>query len=362
MLIIDSHQDLAWNMLTFGRDYTRSAKETRRLEAGSQAPTHNGDSLLGWPDYQQGQVAIVFATLFAAPIRHKLGDWETIAYTNSDQAHSSYSAQLDAYHRLVDEHPDKFRLVQTLQDLEDILAHWDQQEFEEHPVGLVILMEGAEGVRQLPELEEWWARGVRLIGPAWAGTRFCGGTREPGPLTSDGFALLEGMHEFGFTLDLTHMDEQAVLQALDVFPGSMVATHSNPLALLKDSESNRFLSDRVLRGLIERDGIVGIPPFNKFLRWEWDPSDGREAISLDLVVDHIDYICQIAGDARHVGIGTDFDGGFGLQSVPAEIDTISDLQKLVPLLAERGYTENDIAAIMGANWLHLLRNTLPASI
>ena len=362
MLIVDSHQDLAWNILTFGRDYTRSAKETRRLEAGSQTPIHNGDSLVGWPDYQRGQVAIVFATLFAAPIRHKLGDWETIAYSNSDQAHSYYSAQLDAYHRLTDEHLDKFRLVQTLQDLKDILAHWDQQEYEDHPVGLVILMEGAEGVRQLPELEEWWARGVRLIGPAWAGTRFCGGTGEPGPLTHEGFALLEGMNEFGFTLDLTHMDEQAVLQALDVFPGSMVATHCNPLALLKDSGSNRFLSDRVLRGLIERDGIVGIPPYNKFLRWEWDSSDGREAISLDLVVDHIDYICQIAGDARHVGIGTDFDGGFGLQSVPAEIDTIADLQKLVPLLAERGYTENNITAIMGANWLHLLRSTLPASI
>ena len=362
MLIVDSHQDLAWNILTFGRDYTRSAKETRRLEAGSQSPIHNGDSLVGWPDYQRGQVAIVFATLFAAPIRHKLGDWETIAYANSDQAHSYYIAQLDAYHRLTDEHLDKFRLVQTLQDLDDILAHWDQQEYEDHPVGLVILMEGAEGVRQLPELEEWWARGVRLIGPAWAGTRFCGGTGEPGPLTPEGFDLLEGMNEFGFTLDLTHMDEQAVLQALDVFPGSMVATHCNPLALLKDSGSNRFLSDRVLRGLIERDGIVGIPPYNKFLRWEWDSSDGREAISLDLVVDHIDYICQIAGDARHVGIGTDFDGGFGLQSVPAEIDTIADLQKLVPLLAERGYTENNITAIMGANWLHLLRSTLPASI
>jgi membrane dipeptidase len=362
MLIVDSHQDLAWNMLTFGRDYTRSAEETRRREAGNQAPIHNGDSLLGWPDYQRGQVAFVFATLFATPARHKLGDWETLAYANFNQAYASYSAQLDAYHRLTEEHPDKFQLVQTLQDLDEILVHWDQAEVENHPVGLVILMEGAEGVRQLSELEDWRARGVRIIGPAWAGNRFCGGTREPGPLTSEGFALLESMHELGFTLDLTHMDEQAVLQALDAFPGSLVATHSNPLALLKDPESNRFLSDRVVHGLIERDGIVGIPPFNKFLRWEWEPRDGREAVPLHLVVDHIDYICQFAGDAAHVGIGTDFDGGFGLQSVPAEIDTIADLQKLVPLLAERGYTESDIAAIMGANWLNLLKNTLPETI
>jgi membrane dipeptidase len=83
---------------------------------------------------------------------------------------------------------------------------------------------------------------------------------------------------------------------------------------------------------------------------------------LELVVDHIDYICQLAGDAKHVGIGTDFDGGFGLQSVPAEINTIADLQKLVPLLKKRGYTENDITAIMGENWLSLLKETLPKSV
>jgi membrane dipeptidase len=362
MLIVDAHQDLAWNMLTFDRDYTRSVEETRRLEAGGDAPLHNGDTLLGWPEYQAGQVAVTFATLFAAPQRHKLGDWDSLTYADTSQAHSIYSAQLDAYHRLVDEHPDKFQLVQTLQDLEDVLVAWEGSEESEHPVGLVILMEGAEGVRQPDELEEWWARGVRLIGPAWAGTRYCGGTHEPGPLTSEGYALLEGMSEFGYTLDLTHMDEQAVLQALDVYPGALVATHCNPLALLKGAETNRFLSDRILQGIINRDGIVGIPPFNKFLRWEWDSSQGRETVTLDLVVNHIDYICQMAGDAKHVGIGTDFDGGFGLQSVPAEIDTIADLQKLIPLLSEKGYTESDITAIMGGNWLSLLKGTLPASI
>ncbi len=362
MLIVDSHQDLAWNMLTFGRDYTRSVEETRRLEAGGQAPLHNGDSLLGWPEYQQGQIGVVFASLFSAPLRHKLGDWDTLTYANTSQAYSAYKAQLDAYHRLTDEHPDKFRLVQTLQDLEEVLADWEGMENSGHPVGLVILMEGAEGVRQPDELEEWWAQGVRLIGPAWSGTRYCGGTHEPGPLTSEGFSLLERMSEFGFTLDLTHMDEQAGLQALDIYPGAMVATHSNPLALLKGAETNRFLSDRVLQGLIDRDGIVGIVPFNKFLRWEWNSSDGRDTVPLSLVADHIDYICQLAGDANHVGIGTDFDGGFGLQSVPAEISTIADLQKLIPLLGEMGYTQKDIAAILSDNWLSHLRKTLPTSI
>src|SRR4030065_55371 len=117
-LIVDAHEDLAWNILTFGRDYTHSVAET---------------------------------------------------------------SQLDAYHRLVDEHPDLFRLVLTRSDLEAVLDHWQRPDTPEHPVGLVVLMENAEGVRPPAELEEWWVRGVRIIGPAWAGTRLCGGTRQARP-------------------------------------------------------------------------------------------------------------------------------------------------------------------------------------
>lgn len=381
MLIIDAHQDLAYNMLTFGRDYTRSAAETRRLEQGTDIPLYTGDTLLGWPEYQRGQVALVFATLFAAPLRLKAGDWDTQCYATFDQAHALYIAQIDAYQRLVDDHPAKFRLVHTLADLQSVLAAWEpggagndlqpdpqaeapqqsqaQAEAEGCPVGLVILMEGAEGVRSPGELEQWWARGVRLIGPAWAGTRFCGGTREPGPLTPDGYALLAGMASFGFTLDISHMDEQAVFQALDEYPGQIIASHSNAAALLKGLESNRFLSDRQIRGLIERDGLIGVVPCNSFLKAGWTAADGRHAVSLHHLVAQIDHICQIAGDARHVGLGTDFDGGFGWQSAPAEVDTIADLQKLVPILAEKGYTQTDIAAVLSGNWSSMLQRTLP---
>jgi membrane dipeptidase len=359
MLLVDGHEDLAWNILTFGRDYTRPAGETRDLERGGLAPLQNGDTLLGWPDYQRGRVAVVFATLFAAPARRRLGDWDTQSYKNTDEAHALYNRQLDAYYRLTDGHPDHFRLARDLTELQAVLDHWQRDDVVEHPVGLVILMEGAEGVREPAELEEWWRRGVRLIGPAWAGTRFCGGTREPGPLTKEGHALLEAMASFGFTLDLSHMDEQAALQALESYAGPVVATHANAKALLKDVDSNRFLSDRLIQGLIERDGIIGIVPYNRFLRWGWSPDDGRHLVTLEHVAAQIDYICQMAGNARHAGIGSDFDGGFGVQAAPAGIDTIADLQKLGPTLAERGYTEKDIAAISGENWLSLLRRTLP---
>jgi membrane dipeptidase len=359
MIIIDAHQDLAWNILTFGRDYTKAAAEIRSLERGTQAPLFNDDTLLGWPDYQQGQVAVIFATLFAAPRRSKLGEWDIQHYGSANEAHTVYQAQLDAYYRLTDDSPEKFRLIKDKADLQETLSHWQGTNENSHPVGLVVLMEGAEGVRHPAELEEWWQRGVRIIGPAWTGTRFCGGTREPGPLTREGFALLEGMSSFGFFLDLSHMDEEAVFQALDIYPGRIIASHANAKALLRGTESNRNLSNRVIQGILERDGVIGVVPFNRFLIEGWKPSDGREVVSLKHLATHIDHICQIAGDARHVGIGSDFDGGFGVQQTPFEIDTIADLQKLIPLLAEKGYTEADIEAVLSRNWLTLLQNSLP---
>jgi membrane dipeptidase len=372
MLIVDAHQDIAWNMLTFGRDYTKSALQIRQEEQGTLYILYNDDTLLGWPEYQRGQVALIFATLFATPVRFCTGDWDRLCYTDMQQAHRLYWEQLDVYERLVSEHPDKFQSVRSLPDLEALLAVWNSPANQaekapaepagSRPVGLVLLMEGAEAVRDPGELELWWERGVRLIGPAWSSTRFCGGTREPGPLTAEGYALLERMGELGFSLDLSHMDENAALQALDVYPGQIVVSHGNALALLKGSDSNRHLGDRVIQGVLERDGMVGIVPFNAFLKAGWKRGDRREDVQIESWVSQIDYICQMAGDALHTGIGSDFDGGFGLQSVPIGIDSIADLQKLVVLLSEKGYATSDIAAILGGNWISRLRQVLPKSL
>jgi membrane dipeptidase len=118
----------------------------------------------------------------------------------------------------------------------------------------------------------------------------------------------------------------------------------------------------VLQGLLERDGMTGIVAYNNYLQVGWKRGDRRDLVSLQQVAAQIDYVCQIAGDARHVGLGSDFDGGFGWQSTPAEINTIADLQKLAPLLEAMGYTQADIAAILGENWIARLRAALPEKI
>ncbi len=361
-LIVDAHQDLAWNMLTFGRDYRRSAAETRALERGSPTVERNGDTLLGWPDYQRGRVAVIFATLFAAPSHRRMGEWDRLVYPTDDEetAHRLYWTQLETYHRLCDQALEQFQRIGSRADLNRILTPW--QATGEGPVGLVPLMEGADGIRSPDELAEWWDGGVRLIGLAWAATRYSGGTHQPGPLTPQGRRLLDAMAEFPFTLDLSHMDEAAALEALDRYPGPIVVTHANCQALLKDPESNRHLSDRVIQGVIERGGVIGVVPYNPFLQagWSLRRSHRREDVSLARLADHIDHICQIAGNALHAGIGSDFDGGFGVQSVPIEIDTIADLQKLADFLHPRGYQEEDIAAILGTNWLRHLQENLPS--
>jgi membrane dipeptidase len=107
--------------------------------------------------------------------------------------------------------------------------------------------------------------------------------------------------------------------------------------------------------------VIGIVPFNAYLKvgWSRDKGHSRDEVPLQIVANHIDHVCQIAGNALHVGIGSDFDGGFGLQSVPPEIESVADLQKLVSLLTTRGYSATDIENILGNNWITRLKRDLP---
>jgi membrane dipeptidase len=349
--LIDAHADLAYSMLTFGRDYLHSAYEIRLSEVGTPHPRNNGDALLGWPEYQRGQVGLVVASLFIMPAKYSDGGFETQVYSSPAEAYRLTLIQRDLYQKICQDHPDKFRLIENRQDLTAVVQAWRSApaEFPErtHPIGLVLMMEGAEGVSGQRELEEWRRFGVRIIAPVWAGTRYCGGTKVPGRFTKEGFQLLESMAELGYTLDIAHMSEESVF------------SHANARALLREDPNGRHLTDRALRRLFERDGVIGVMPYNRALLPGWKDTDPRESVTLSMLIDHIDHICQIAGDASHVGIGSDFDGGFGWPAAPLEVDTIADLQKIGPLLAERGYREEDIAAIFHGNWLRKLEQGLP---
>jgi membrane dipeptidase len=223
-------------------------------------------------------------------------------------------------------------------------------------------MEGADGVRHPSELPMWYERGVRILGPSWMGTRYAGGTKEPGPFTAEGFELLDAMADLGMILDLSHAAERAVLQALHRYPGPIIASHSNPRGLLPSSDlPDRHLTDEAIAGLAERDGVMGIVIGNRFLKDGWRTAHGREAVTMDDIVAHIDYVCQLLGSAAHVGIGSDLDGGYGLEMVPDGLDSVADLRFIGPALREKGYSQSDVEGILGGNWLRLLTTALPES-
>ena len=364
-LIFDAHQDLAYNILSFGKDYSRSVHQIRQIEINNPKPGLSYQSLLGWPEYNQGKVALVFATLFAAPLRSEKELHPNIqVYSTPEEANRVYWDQLKLYHHLVEQKPQVYRMISTKRDLSQHLREWeklppDPKPEDYLPLGIIPSMEGAEGIVDLKELPIWWENGLRSIGLAWAGNQFCGGTREPGPLTELGRALIREMAQTGFILDLSHMDEPAALECIESYPGQIIASHSNVASLVKGYFTNRLLSDQVVKELIQRGGVIGVVPLNAFLNWDWRADGGKEFVSLRLVAEQIDHICQIAGNCDHVGIGSDFDGGFGLEHVPVEIDNIADLQKLTPFLQELGYNDSQINQIFAGNFLRVLESVLP---
>jgi membrane dipeptidase len=224
-------------------------------------------------------------------------------------------------------------------------------------VGIVCLMEGGDPIQEPAEVAMWYERGLRLIGPAWAGTRYCGGTSEPGPLTDEGVQLLSVMQDHGLILDVSHMAEETFFQAIDLYRGPIIASHSNPRTLTNNLD--RHLTDEMIKTLIDREAVIGTVVYNKFLVRDWNPGDPKEAATVDTVAHAIDHVCQIAGDARHAAIGSDFDGGFGMLSAPAGFDTVADLQIIGPALSKLGYSSEDIDLILGGNWLRKLRGALP---
>lgn len=354
-IIVDAHEDIASTMLFCGRDYLRSAHAIRRDEAGSPAEAMNGVAMLGLPEWLAGRVGVIFSTLWTLPERRQTHPLE-LTYRRESEAHLQARRQIEVYEDLA-RRSSHIRLIHSRRDLESVLASWQGDDPAQRQIGLVYLMEGGDAIQSPDEIGWWYARGLRLVGPAWVSTRYCGGTSEPGPFTADGLRLLDGMASLNMILDTSHLAEEAFFQAVQRYPGAIIASHSNPRALSENSD--RHLSDAMIKALIERDGVIGTVLYNKFLLRGWDKGDPKEAATVETVVRAIDYVCQLAGNARHAGLGTDFDGGFGMHSTPKEFDTVADLNLIGPALLKRGYSAADVELILSGNWLRVLRRALP---
>jgi membrane dipeptidase len=388
MLIIDGHLDLAWNALNWNRDITLPIADIRREEAGSQEK-HRGANTVSLPEMRKGEVGICLATLLAraSGLAEPLLD-----YPSREIAGAVARGQL-AYYRILESQGQ----ARVIADWASLAAHaqaWGAQiegsrqkaegsgqEPEKRsskigsrhqapgtvpparhsplvtrpsPVGFIVSMEGADPILSPSQVAEWWEEGLRVLEPVHYGANaYAHGTGASGGLTPLGRDLLKAMDEVRMVLDVTHLADESLGEALDLFRGSVLASHHNCRALVPGS---RQLADEQIRRLIERDAVIGAA----FDSWMLCPGyvfgeTPNSKVRMEAVADHIDHVCQLAGNARHAALGTDLDGGFGREQSPHDLDTIADIQKISAILRARGYPDPDVEGVMHGNWLRFFR-------
>lgn len=352
MIVVDAMQNIAPNALQLGRDYASWAWCQRRAQSSPNAPpaiTSLRDNLLG-------RVALVFGSVQVwDEAAQRRPDWAR--HTSRGQAEAQRIArwQLDHYQRLADDNQ-SIRLVLCLQDLDEVLASWRaKDDIGGRLQGIVPTLKGAAPVSEPKQIEEWLDYGLRIVAPAPGSNRYVASVGDGGDLTLPGCELLEALESFNILLDIARLPERAAAAAIDRYEGAIIVSHSSPRRI---ADHPRCLSDEMIRQLCQRDGVMGIMLYNRFLRRDWQPGDPKRRVNLSHWVDAVDHVCQLAGSVAHVGLGSDMDGGYALSSLPAEVDTSCDLWLLRGALAERGFSDDETAAILGGNMLRKLRESL----
>ncbi len=349
MLLFDAHLDLAWNAIDWNRDLRLPAADIRKREIEqNMTGKGRGEGTVSFVELRRGQVGIFIATLLPRLLRPNLMP-SIQRYESMEAAYAASCGQL-AYYRAL-EQQGYLRWIKDAAALKQHVAAW-QTGGDGQPLGFILSMEGADSVLSPGQVEEWWTAGLRIIGPAHYGVSpYAHGTGTEGGLFPPGPDLLKEMERVGMILDVTHLSDQCFDEALDIYNGPVLASHHNCRALVPDQ---RQLTDEQIKRLISRGAVIGAALDTWMLvpNWERGKTTPQETgVSLNTMVDHIDRVCQLAGNARHAAIGTDLDGGFGREQSPLDLDTIADLQRVPVLLRKRGYQEADIVNIAHGNWV-----------
>ena len=350
MIVIDGHLDIALNGFVWNRDLRGTAHQIREDEAGM---TQKGRAAgtIGFPDLRAAEVAISLATVLAR-VNSKAPSG--IDYRTHEAAYAHAQGEL-AYYREM-HRQGVMRMLTDWPAVEAHMAEWRANP-ETTPFGIILCMEGADPIVEPDQLELWWQDGLRVVSLAHYGpSKYAYGTASVGGVKPDGLELLDRMAELGVILDVTHLVDESFWQAVEHFPGRVLASHSNARALVP---GDRQLTDDMLRHLFARDAVIGCALDAWMLAPNWvrgETTPEATGLTLDAYVDQLDYICQLAGNTRHAAIGTDLDGGYGIEQTPQDLDTIADLQQIPDLLRARGYADTDIEAIFHGNWLRFFQS------
>lgn len=350
MFIFDAHLDLSMNAMEWNRDLRWSVDAIRKSEQEMTDKPDRGNNTVSFEAMRNGKVGLCMATQIARFVKPQssLPGWNS-----PQQAWAQTQAQLAWYRAMEDE--GQLTQITNLEQLETHLALWEKP-IENLPIGYILTLEGADSIVDIGYLKKSHERGLRAIGPAHYGPgTYAHGTNSVGGIGTKGKALLKEIERLNIILDATHLCDQSFWETMQVFNGHIWASHNNCRALV---DHNHQFSDEQLKELINRKAVIGtaLDAWMMIPHWKRGISTPQGMrLTLERMLDNIDHICQLAGNADHVGIGTDLDGGFGTEQCPMDVNTIADLQKIPDLLNARGYNEDALEKIMHGNFIHFLK-------
>lgn len=352
MFIFDAHLDLAMNAMEWNRDLTWAVPEIRKSEACMIDRPDRGRNTVSFDAMRKGNIGLCMATQIARYVKKEnyLPGWNS-----AQQAWAQTQGQL-AWYRAMEDIGELVQIRNTTA-LNDHIKLWGTQN-EKKPIGYILSLEGADSILSMAHLEKSYEQGLRAIGPAHYGPgTYAFGTDSSGGIGTKGKELLREIARLNLILDATHLCDQSFWETMDVYSGPVWASHNNCRALI---DHNRQFSDEQIKELISRNAVIGVALDAWMMVPDWvrgQSTPESMGVSLEQAIDNIDHICQIAGNAGHVGIGTDLDGGFGAEQSPMDLDTIADVRKIPELLKKRGYSEEDITNIMHLNFIRFLQRT-----
>ncbi len=354
MLIIDAHLDIAMNAIEWNRDYRQTIEQIRAREFGMQDKPDRAKGTVSLPELRKGEIGLIVATQIA---RYVSPDNPLPGYHSPEIAWGITQAQL-AWYRAMEDLGEMVQIT-NYQSLTDHLSLWNNKKIpnEQKPIGYILSLEGADSFINLSYLEKAYSYGLRACGPAHYGPgRYAAGTSMTDGFSRIGKELLKEMDKLNMILDVTHLTDKGFAEAMDLFHGNIWASHHNCRALV---DYQRQLTDEQIKILIERNAVIGgvLDAWMLIPNWTRGKDTPQERkLTLEKLIDHYDHICQIAGNANHIAIGSDLDGCFGIEQTPCDLNTIADLQKLEVLLQKRGYSTEDIQKVFHGNWLRFLEN------
>lgn len=310
MMIIDAHCD------------TLSVLEKQKRTLGENSPVGHVDL----PRLAKAGVNVQFFALCTEDCVH----WATIKALQ----------MIDSFYQEVKANSQHIEVIVRAHDVENIVK--------QDKIAALLTLEGGEPLAgEVALLRMFYRLGVRAITLTWnQRNQLADGVAEQGTqggLTRAGMAVVKEMNRLGMVVDVAHLAEQGFKDVLSQSVKPVVVSHANCRALC---EHPRNLQDWQIKACAETNGVIGLCYYPDFIH--------AQEPSLDRLLDHAVHMASVAG-VECVGLGSDFDG---IEKVTPGLEDVTKVPQLMQGLADRGFHKNEIAAIMGGNWLRLLKTVL----